>query len=181
MSIATEISRLQTAKANLKTAIEGKGVTVGNVKLDEYYTKVNAIPTSPTPTTIKSKCYTKTLSSDQTSGTLEMTSADSDIAQHRSDTSFTVAVNYLGTPDNNTVIYGINGNLNHKGTGTALYGNCCYINSSGNNAFLTNTSQASSTSALANIYADSTGKIIVVPSSTRKYKAGQYLIVCGWE
>lgn len=37
MSIASEITRLQTAKADLKTAIEGKGVTVpGTAKLDDY-------------------------------------------------------------------------------------------------------------------------------------------------
>ena len=37
MSVATEISRLQTAKADLKTAIEAKGVTVpSSAKLDDY-------------------------------------------------------------------------------------------------------------------------------------------------
>lgn len=44
MSIASEISRLQTAKADLKTAIEGKGVTVpSNTKLDGYADLVDAI------------------------------------------------------------------------------------------------------------------------------------------
>lgn len=180
MSIATEISRLQTAKANLKTAIEDKGVTVGDVKLDEYYTKVNAIPVSPTPTTIKSKCYTKTLSADQTSGTLEMTSADSDIAQHRTDTSFTIAISYLGTPDTNTLVFGFSTNVNHNTTGGAnYYGILSYISSYGGVGTSNVTSQASSTSA--NIYADSSGKIIVKPSSSRIYKTGEYLIICGWE
>ena len=37
MTVASEISRLQNAKADIKTAIEEKGVEVGNdVKLDEY-------------------------------------------------------------------------------------------------------------------------------------------------
>lgn len=45
MSIASEISRLQTAKAGLKTAIEGKGVTVPSATtLDGYPTLVSAIP-----------------------------------------------------------------------------------------------------------------------------------------
>ena len=45
MSIASEISRLQTAKAGLKTAIEGKGVTVPSATtLDGYPALVGAIP-----------------------------------------------------------------------------------------------------------------------------------------
>lgn len=46
MSIATEITRLQTAKADLKTAIEGKGVTVPSAtKIDGYADLVDAIET----------------------------------------------------------------------------------------------------------------------------------------
>lgn len=46
MSIATEISRLQTAKADIKTAIEAKGVTVpSNATLDTYDTYVSQIQT----------------------------------------------------------------------------------------------------------------------------------------
>lgn len=46
MSIATEITRLQTAKADLKTAIEGKGVTVPSATLiDGYADLVDAIQT----------------------------------------------------------------------------------------------------------------------------------------
>ena len=45
MSIATEISRLQSAKAAIKTAIENKGVTVGTVKIDEYASKIDLITT----------------------------------------------------------------------------------------------------------------------------------------
>ena len=46
MSIATEITRLQTAKADLKTAIEGKGVTVPSATLlDGYADLVDAIET----------------------------------------------------------------------------------------------------------------------------------------
>lgn len=36
MSIATEIQRLKTAKANLKSAIISKGVAVGDEKLEQY-------------------------------------------------------------------------------------------------------------------------------------------------
>lgn len=45
MSIANEITRLQGAKAGLKTAIEGKGVTVpSSAKLDDYPDLVDSIP-----------------------------------------------------------------------------------------------------------------------------------------
>lgn len=44
MSIATEIQRLQTAKADLKTAIEAKGVTIDeNATIDTYASKVGEI------------------------------------------------------------------------------------------------------------------------------------------
>ena len=43
MSIASEITRIQGAKADLKTAIEAKGVTVGNGLIDTYADKVAQI------------------------------------------------------------------------------------------------------------------------------------------
>lgn len=43
MSIATEIQRLQTAKADIKTAIENKGVTVGDGTIDTYAEKIGEI------------------------------------------------------------------------------------------------------------------------------------------
>lgn len=46
MSIASEITRLQNAKASIKTSIEAKGVTVpSSAKLDDYDTYVDAIQT----------------------------------------------------------------------------------------------------------------------------------------
>lgn len=46
MSIASEITRLQGAKSDIKSAIEAKGVTVSSsLKLDEYASKIGAIPT----------------------------------------------------------------------------------------------------------------------------------------
>ena len=44
MSVASEITRLRNAKASLKTAIEGKGVTVpSSTKLDAYPALVESI------------------------------------------------------------------------------------------------------------------------------------------
>ena len=45
MSIVTEIERLQNAKSSIKTAIENKGVEVGNGTLDTYAEKIDAIQT----------------------------------------------------------------------------------------------------------------------------------------
>ena len=43
MSIATELQRIIDAKADLKTAIEAKSVTVGSIPLDEYAARVDLI------------------------------------------------------------------------------------------------------------------------------------------
>lgn len=46
MSIASEITRLQTAKANIKTSIENKGVTVSSdATLDTYASLIDSIET----------------------------------------------------------------------------------------------------------------------------------------
>lgn len=50
MSVASEIARLQNAKASIKTAIENKGVTVGDIKLDAYSAKIDEISTGVEPT-----------------------------------------------------------------------------------------------------------------------------------
>ena len=51
MSIATEITRLQNAKASIKSSIENKGVTVPSAtKLDGYSTLIDSIQTGITPT-----------------------------------------------------------------------------------------------------------------------------------
>lgn len=60
MSIATEISRLQTAKADLRTAIEAKGVTVpSSAKIDTYDDYVSQISGggSDTPSAFTSWSY----------------------------------------------------------------------------------------------------------------------------
>lgn len=46
MSIRSQISRLKNAKANIKTAIENKGVTVGSGTIDTYASKIDEIYTA---------------------------------------------------------------------------------------------------------------------------------------
>lgn len=43
MSILSQISRLKNAKTSIKTAIENKGVTVGNGTIDTYASKIDEI------------------------------------------------------------------------------------------------------------------------------------------
>ena len=43
MSIASEITRLQAAKGDIKAAIEGRGVTVGDGTIDTYAEKIGLI------------------------------------------------------------------------------------------------------------------------------------------
>lgn len=58
MSIATEISRLQTAKADIKTAIEAKGVTVpSSAKLDDFDTYIAQISGGGSATEYESGTY----------------------------------------------------------------------------------------------------------------------------
>ena len=46
MSIAIDLARIQLAKTNIKTSIEGKGVTVpSSSKIDEYSILIDTIPT----------------------------------------------------------------------------------------------------------------------------------------
>jgi hypothetical protein len=61
MSIATEIARLQQAKADLKASIIAKGGTITNETIDEYASKVSALP-SP------KEEETKTVTPDFSSG-----------------------------------------------------------------------------------------------------------------
>ena len=46
MSVASEITRLQNAKSDIKASIENKGVTVGDGTIDTYASKINEISTS---------------------------------------------------------------------------------------------------------------------------------------
>lgn len=49
MSIATQLISINDSKQSIKTAIEGKGVTVGTAPLDQYASKIDAITVSNGP------------------------------------------------------------------------------------------------------------------------------------
>ncbi len=70
MSIATEISRLQSAKAAIKSAIEGKGVTVpSSTLLDGYAALISSIPTGGG----SSRLVTGTFTANSTTGVQSVT------------------------------------------------------------------------------------------------------------
>ncbi len=59
MSVATEITRIQSAKSNIKTAIENKGVTVPNDALiDAYATYISQISGGSSGLTYETGTYT---------------------------------------------------------------------------------------------------------------------------
>jgi len=65
MSIASEITRLQTAKANIKTSIENKGVVVSSSdKLDDYSSLIDSINISTQVKTVNSQNYTREITPD---------------------------------------------------------------------------------------------------------------------
>lgn len=71
MSIANEITRLQGAKADLKTAIEGKGVTVPSAtKLDGYADLVDDIQTGGGTPTLQDKSVSYTPTESQQTATI---------------------------------------------------------------------------------------------------------------
>lgn len=83
MSVASEIARLQNAKASIKTAIENKGVTVGDIKLDAYSAKIDEISAGVEPTgtleitqngtyDVKQKAYAK-VAVPEPSGNIKIT------------------------------------------------------------------------------------------------------------
>lgn len=94
MSIATEISRLQSAKADIKTAIEGKGVTVpSSTKLDGYADLVDSIETGSTDYTDlsnKPSINSVTLSGNKTSSDLGLQNAIEVVTKTSSDTTNTL-------------------------------------------------------------------------------------------
>lgn len=70
MSIASEIERIQSAKADIKTAIENKGVTVDSTKkISEYADLIDAISTGNAPTLVATKTTSATNGSYSTNFT----------------------------------------------------------------------------------------------------------------
>ena len=66
MSVATEITRIETAKSNIKTAIENKGVSVPNdALLDTYATYVSQISGGSSVLVYETGTYTPSTDTDR--------------------------------------------------------------------------------------------------------------------
>lgn len=77
MSITSEISRLQNAKASIKTSIENKGVTVPSATtLDGYASLIDSITSGSTGLTYETGTYTPT--SDIARPTISFTNSHSE-------------------------------------------------------------------------------------------------------
>lgn len=108
MSVASEIQRLQGAKADIKTAIEGKGVTVpSSTKLDGYATLIGNISTTPS---LQNKTVAPTTSQQSVSadngydglGTVTVSAVTSAIDSDIQAGNIKSGVNILGVTGNYT-------------------------------------------------------------------------------
>ena len=125
------------------------------------------------------KSFTATVAADQTAKTY-LTSADSDIVSHMSDSNFWVAVIPLfGYSSGLSFRGGFDTTRNlHDGASDAVYGILYRTTSSG--ASSSTWISKAATASGADIGVDSTGKIFVYASSTIVLRAGAYMCVCGW-
>lgn len=123
------------------------------------------------------KNFVATISSDSTAKTI-LTSADSDIASHRSDSTFFVAVIAM-FPYSSGLSFrgGFNTNTNLRQTDT-LYGSFARTNSSGQNGVVYITKTATTSSA--DIGVKTNGEIFVYATTSNPLRAGSYMCVCGW-
>lgn len=140
--------------------------------------KASAVVAVPTPT-INGKSFAVTVSEDKTGKTL-LTSADSDIAAHRSDSSFYVGfAAQFPYSSGLTIRNGVNTNQNQiENTTSPVYGFYFRVNSSGSNSFGYTTKAA--TASGAEIGVNSSGQIFVCASTTLVLRAGSYIVFCGW-
>jgi hypothetical protein len=126
MSIATEIARLQQAKADLKASINAKGGTITDETIDEYASKVSALP-SP------KEEETKTLEPDFSSGNQVITPTSGKVLSQVTLTKPTDLIPENIAKDKN--ICGVVGTLEGGGSGVLTKVNlnyhsyCVYIGS----------------------------------------------------
>lgn len=128
MSIASEITRLQNAKGAIKTAIEDKGVTVGDKLLDKYASLIDSIETGDElPAGVSGLAYgTFTPGSDLTSKTVTHDLGDTIKGVIAWCDATSSDVEYK-------IIFTMLLNVTYSGTGStfAAVGTCCFLNSAG--------------------------------------------------
>ena len=154
-------------------AIRAKTGGTSPLTLPEMATAISAIPTGAN----NCKCFTVTVSADDSDSKHILTDADAYIAAHRNDNSF-----YVGIVPN----FAYNSGLSFRGgvnTNIALTDSttCGFLfrtNSSGSNsfAFITKKPTVSST----DIGVTDDGKLFVYTTTTLVLRTGCYTVFCGW-
>ena len=154
MSIASEITRLQTAKADIKSAIENKGVTVpSNASIDTYDTYIDQIQTGGGGETN----YLKQYANNSLSGTIGSTQIGTNIGSNM--------VNYLFYGQNN-----IN-SVDLTGTGVTKIANAFCQKCGG----LSSVTVPSTVTEIGNNFCAETGIAeFTIPSTVTKI--GEYLL-----
>ena len=140
--------------------------------------KASAVVAVPAPAT-NCKSFSVTVATDQTSRYV-VSSADSDIAAHRSDSTFYVGfAAQFSYSSGLSARGGFNTNQNLTGnTSGPTYGIVYRINSSGANTYTVITKSA--TESGGEISTTSSGEIFIYAGSTLVLRAGTYTVFCGW-
>lgn len=177
MSITTEITRLQTAKEDIKASITGKGVTVPDgTKLDGMAALIDEIEQSNT------KQWTVTLASALPRGWFTIVEHDEDLRTHRLDDNMMVVIQAVDIDweSDAATFFNTSSNKGYHTSSAALYGATIRSSSAG----IVVTPQNYSVSTLIHgdnvIYIDEDGNLKTFASGTYKLKAGTYRVVASW-
>ena len=156
-------------------AIRAKTGGSSQLTLAQMATEISNIPTGST----NCKCQKVTVATDKTDR-IVLTSADSDIAAHRTDNNFYVGIVPLFPYSSGLSIRGgINTNRNLiEDTNNPIYGFLMRITGSGSNSFAFITKSA--TTAGGEISTTANGEIFFYATTTYVLRAGDYLVVSGW-
>lgn len=194
MSIASEITRLQGAKADIKTAIQNKGVTVpSNALLDDFDTYIAQI-SSGGVTGLVYETGTYTPSADIARPEISFTN------QHTTSPIFIAFFDTTGTYDGTTYSnftwtyvdsYKIWNNGYSPSSELTYYGLVCYVYRTSNSTSLTSTyknfeynsdNSKDDTTSCAKYYATNTSFKPYTLATTRYWRAGRtYKWIAVWK
>lgn len=123
------------------------------------------------------KSYQVTVDADETGKTI-LTSSDSDIAAHKDDATFFVAVIPLFEYSDGLSFRGGINTAHLLNSSDATYGYYARTTAAGANSFGFINKEASASSA--DIGVTATGEVYVFATTTVVLRQGSYLVVCGW-